>query len=59
MPYLAVNIREYPLLLGGIRAKEIVMEGGWADFVFEDGYPLKSISEVAQYLRCDELFFMQ
>ncbi len=36
---------------GAIRAKEIVVETGWADFVFEEGYPLPALSEVEEHIR--------
>lgn len=35
---------------GKIRAKEIVVETGWADFVFEEGYDLKSLDEVETFI---------
>jgi hypothetical protein len=35
---------------GWIRAKKIVVESGWADYVFEEGYPLMSMDSLAQYL---------
>lgn len=36
---------------GAIRSKEIVVETGWSDFVFEDDYPLPSLSEVEQHIK--------
>ncbi len=36
---------------GTIRAKEVRVESGWADFVFEEGYQLRPLAEVAQYIR--------
>lgn len=36
---------------GSIRAKEVVVETGWADFVFEEDYDLKSLEEVEQYIK--------
>ncbi len=35
---------------GSIRAKEVVIETGWADYVFADGYALKPLSEVEAYI---------
>ncbi len=35
---------------GKIRAKEIVVETGWADFVFEDDYKLMPLEEVEAYI---------
>ena len=35
---------------GGVRAKEVVVETGWSDFVFEDGYVLLSLAEVEAFI---------
>jgi hypothetical protein len=35
---------------GKIRAKEIVVESGWADFVFDDDYALMPLEEVETYI---------
>lgn len=35
---------------GRIRAKEIVVETGWSDFVFNPDYTLNSLSEVERYI---------
>ena len=35
---------------GSIRAKEIVVETGWADFVFEEDYKLASLEEVEAHI---------
>lgn len=35
---------------GSIRAKEIVVEVGWADDVFDEGYALASLDEVAAHI---------
>jgi hypothetical protein len=46
-----VNPGSFQLAVNGkVRAKEIVVETGWSDFVFEDGYPLRSLSEVEDYI---------
>lgn len=37
-------------VLGSIRATEVVVETGWADYVFADGYQLKPLSEVEAYI---------
>lgn len=37
-------------VLGTIRAEEIVVETGWSDYVFEDGYDLMSLQEVEAYI---------
>jgi hypothetical protein len=36
---------------GSIRAKEIVVEAGWSDFVFEPDYKLQSLEQVEAYIR--------
>ena len=36
---------------GTIRAKELIIDSGWADFVFEDDYKLKSLQEVEEYIQ--------
>jgi len=35
---------------GSIRAKEIVVDTGWSDFVFADNYKLPSLPEVEQFI---------
>lgn len=35
---------------GGIRAKEIIVETGWADYVFDDDYRLTPLNKVADYV---------
>ena len=35
---------------GSIRSKEIVVESGWSDFVFEPGYRLAPLDEVAAHI---------
>jgi len=35
---------------GTIRAKEVHVESGWADFVFDKGYNLQNLSEVELYI---------
>jgi hypothetical protein len=36
---------------GTIRAKEVIVETNWADFVFDDGYPLRSLASVEQFIK--------
>ena len=36
---------------GKIRAKEIKVETGWSDFVFEDDYDLPTLDEVEKYIK--------
>ena len=35
---------------GGMRAKEVVVETGWSDFVFEEGYELLSLQQVEAFI---------
>lgn len=46
-----VNPGDYRLAVNGkIRATEIKVDTGWADFVFEDDYELRSLSEVESFI---------
>lgn len=36
---------------GTIRAEAVVIESGWADFVFDEGYKLPSLSEVEDHIK--------
>ena len=44
------NVNYNLLVNGKIRAKEIVVDTGWSDFVFDSNYQLKSLTEVEQYI---------
>ena len=45
------NLGNYRLAVnGGIRAKEVVVETGWSDYVFESDYHLRSLSEVEDFI---------
>lgn len=47
-----INPGNYKLAVNGIiRAKEIRVNTGWADYVFEDDYQLKSLEEVEKYVK--------
>ena len=50
---LASNTNNYYKLSvnGSVRAKEVVVEAGWADYVFADDYKLKSLDEVELYIK--------
>lgn len=39
---------------GSIRAKELVVETGWADFVFDKNYKLRSLNEVESYIAANK-----
>jgi hypothetical protein len=36
---------------GNIRSKEVVVESGWADYVFDEGYALPALDTVARYIQ--------
>jgi len=43
---------QYTLSVNGtIQAKEVIVNTGWADYVFQPGYSLKPLQEVASYIR--------
>lgn len=49
---LISNTGNYKLSVNGnIRAKKVVVETNWSDFVFEKNYELKSLHEVEQYIK--------
>ena len=35
---------------GNVRSKEVVVESGWADYVFDNKYELRSLDEVEQFI---------
>ena len=41
----------YPILRYSNSAKEIKVESGWSDFVFEDNYELPSLNSVESYIK--------
>jgi hypothetical protein len=46
------NLGSYRLSVNGnIRSKEIVVEGGWADYVFDKNYKLRPLDEVEKFIR--------
>lgn len=38
---------------GNIRAKEVIVESGWSDFVFDDDYILPTIQEVESFIKAN------
>jgi hypothetical protein len=46
------NTSGYNLFVaGGILTEEVLVRTGWADYVFEESYPLKDLEEVEQHIR--------
>jgi len=46
------NLGSWKLVINGkIRAKEIKIETGWADFVFYDDYKLPTLQEVENHIK--------
>jgi hypothetical protein len=39
---------------GRIRAKEVVVETNWSDYVFDPGYRLAPLSEVEQHIKAEK-----
>lgn len=35
---------------GTVRAKEVIVDTGWSDFVFEEDYDLRSLAEVSEFI---------
>ncbi|MEO0528282.1 MAG: hypothetical protein AAFZ89_13710 [Bacteroidota bacterium] len=47
----ATDTQGFKLAVNGkVRAKEVVVETGWSDFVFENDYGLRSLDEVEKYI---------
>lgn len=52
MVSIGTNTPTHPLTVNGaIRAKEIIVDTGWSDYVFESGYRLAPLSEVEQHIK--------
>lgn len=48
------NPGSYRLAVNGkVRAKEIVVETGWSDYVFDDGYELTPLAEVKAFIKAN------
>jgi hypothetical protein len=39
---------------GTIRAKEVIVDTGWSDYVFDESYKLKALSEVEAYVKTEK-----
>lgn len=51
-----VGIGRYPTVYklevnGTVKANEVIVETGWADYVFDDTFKLKPLSEVARFIK--------
>lgn len=43
---------QYPLSVNGtIQAKEVIVNAGWSDYVFDAGYSLQSLESIASYIK--------
>ncbi|MGQ0829128.1 MAG: hypothetical protein ACT4ON_12125, partial [Bacteroidota bacterium] len=51
-PLTDLTSAPYKLLVNGdIRAKKIVVETGWSDFVFEENYKLRTLEEIETFIK--------
>jgi hypothetical protein len=51
----ALSLNERLMVSGRIRAQEIILENtGWADFVFEDDYELRSLAELSAFIAANK-----
>lgn len=50
----AINSNYKLSVNGKIRAKEVIVEANWSDFVFEEDYNLKSLKEVEQFIKANK-----
>lgn len=49
------NLGTYRLTVNGnIRSKEVVVETGWADYVFDKNYSLRSLEEVEKFIQLNK-----
>ena len=49
---IGTSAPQYPLSVNGtVQAKEVLVNTGWSDYVFEPGYKLRPLEEVAAYVR--------
>ena len=39
---------------GSVRAKEVIVETGWADYVFDENYKLRSIDEMEAFIKANK-----
>jgi hypothetical protein len=39
---------------GTVRAKEVVVDTGWSDFVFDEGYKLKALSDTEAFVKAEK-----
>jgi hypothetical protein len=39
---------------GTVRAKEVIVDTGWSDFVFDESYQLSALSEVEQHIKAEK-----
>jgi hypothetical protein len=39
---------------GTVRAKEVIVDSGWSDFVFDKSYKLKALSETEAFIKAEK-----
>jgi hypothetical protein len=39
---------------GTVRAKEVIVDSGWSDFVFDESYKLKALSETEAFIKAEK-----
>jgi hypothetical protein len=39
---------------GTVRAKEVIVDTGWSDYVFDEGYKLKALSETEAFVKAEK-----
>jgi hypothetical protein len=37
-----------------VRAKEVIVDTGWSDYVFDEGYKLKALSETEAFVKAEK-----
>jgi hypothetical protein len=39
---------------GTVRAKEVIVDSGWSDYVFDESYELKALSETEAFIKAEK-----
>jgi hypothetical protein len=52
---IGTNNQPYKFAVNGtIRAKEVIVDTGWSDYVFDEGYKLKALSETEAFVKTEK-----